>query len=283
MNKFLDRRGFLKKSITISAISMLSPKMVQLAHGMGGLPSNKPGICVLNQRENIEVNRRKAFIISPIIPQTANRHPWVWYAPTLPGLPGAEEDWMIQQFLDNGIAMAGIDVGESMGNMKGVNLFSDLYAEMVHKRNYSKKPVLLARSRGGLMLYNWASRNPRKIGAIAGIYPVCDLRSFPGIKNAALAYGMSEEKLTKNLYKYNPVSLLKPLADHGVPILHLHGDQDALVPLEDNSAAVEKNYRKHGGNMKLSIQYGHGHDMWEGFFKSTELVDFVIKHAVHSR
>lgn len=282
MNIFLDRRGFLKKSLTISAISVLYPRMVQLAHGMGGSPSNKIGRCVLNQQENIEVNNRKAFIISSEYTKTASRHPWVWYAPTLPGLPGAEEDWMIQHFLDNGIAMAGIDVGESMGNKKGVNFFSDLYAEMV-KRNYSKKPVLLARSRGGLMLYNWAFRNPRKVGAIAGIYPVCDLRSFPGIKNAALAYGMSEERLIKSLYKYNPVSLLKPLADHGVPILHLHGDRDALVPLEDNSAAVAKNYRKHGGNMKLSIQYGHGHDMWEGFFKSTELIDFVIKHALHSR
>lgn len=280
MNSSFDRRDFLKKSLAISAMSMLSPKMMQLAHGMGRLPSNKIGNRALNQRENIEVNKRKAFIISPEYTQTISRHPWVWYAPTLPGLPGAEEGWMIQHFLDNGIAMAGIDVGESMGNRKGVNLFSDLYAEMV-KRNYSKRPVLLARSRGGLMLYNWASRNPRKTGAIAGIYPVCDLRSYPGIKNAALAHDMSERKLIKILYRYNPVSLLKPLAKNDVPILHLHGDQDAVVPLEENSAEVERKYREYGGNMQLLIQHGHGHDMWEGFFKSTELVNFVIKHAVH--
>lgn len=67
---------------------------------------------------------------------------------------------------------------------------------------------------------------------------------------------------------------------NGVPILHLHGDQDTLVPLKENSAEVEKKYQEYGGEMQLLIQYGHGHDMWEGFFKSTELVEFVIKYIV---
>ena len=43
-----------------------------------------------------------------------------WYAPTLPGLPGPEEKWMVfQKFLDAGMAIAGIDAGESFGSPSG--------------------------------------------------------------------------------------------------------------------------------------------------------------------
>ena len=52
--------------------------------------------------------------------------PWVWYAPTLPGLPGPEEKWMFQKFLDAGIAIAGIDVGESFGSPSGRAIYSSL-------------------------------------------------------------------------------------------------------------------------------------------------------------
>jgi hypothetical protein len=37
----------------------------------------------------------------------------VWYAPTLPSLPEARENWMFERFLAAGIAVAGVDVGES--------------------------------------------------------------------------------------------------------------------------------------------------------------------------
>ena len=41
--------------------------------------------------------------------------PWVWYAPTLPGLPGQEERWMFEKLLVAGIAIGGVDVRESYG------------------------------------------------------------------------------------------------------------------------------------------------------------------------
>lgn len=205
--------------------------------------------------------------------------PWVWYAPTLPGLPAAEETWMFRQFLDAGIAIAGIDAGESMGNKNGRKLYSALYAELVSKRKYSTHPVLLARSRGGLMLYNWAAEHPQQVGAIAGIYPVCDLTSYPGLEKAAIAYGWSTKKMKRKLAANNPVTRVKPLAKAGVPVLHLHGDVDELVPLAKNSGAIADAYKKYGGRMTLLVQEGQGHNMWPGFFQSQALVDFVISHA----
>ena len=69
--------------------------------------------------EVLMVEGRPAFIILPEMENRKSPLPWVWYAPTLPGLPGAEEKWMFRQFLYAGIAVCGIDVGESYGNPEG--------------------------------------------------------------------------------------------------------------------------------------------------------------------
>jgi hypothetical protein len=103
--------------------------------------------------EVFEVDGCTAFVI---LPAAENLHtnrptPWVWYAPTLPGLPEAREKWMFERFLAAGIAVAGVDVGESYGNPQGRTHFTALYQELTGKRGFSRKPVLLPRSRGGLM------------------------------------------------------------------------------------------------------------------------------------
>ena len=220
-----------------------------------------------------------AFLIRPAQVAASNDLPWVWYAPTLPGLPGAEEKWMFQQFSDAGIAVAGIDVGESCGNPQGRALFSALYEELAAKRGLSQTPCLLARSRGGLMLYNWAVEHPACVAGVAGIYPVCDLSSYPGIQQACGAYGMTAEQLQANLAAHNPIDRLGPLARAHVPIYHIHGDADAVVPLEKNSGALAQRYRQLGGVMTLNVIKGQGHNMWPGWFQCQELVDFVIAQA----
>ena len=229
--------------------------------------------------EVFSVNGCTAFIILPGQVPVGNMTPWVWYAPTLPALPGPEEKWMFQKFVDAGIAVAGIDVGESFGSPNGRALFSSFYKELVLKRGLSKTPCLLARSRGGLMLYNWAAENPESLACIAGIYPVCNLSSYPGLKTACGAYGMTEEQLGAKLAEHNPIDRLAPLAKAKVPIFHIHGDVDTTVPLEKNSGELEKRYTAQGGNMTLKVVNGQGHNYWSGWFQCQELVDFVIAHA----
>ena len=156
--------------------------------------------------EVFEVEGRTAFVI---LPAAENLHtnrptPWVWYAPTLPNLPEARESWMFERFLAAGIAIAGVDVGESYGSPPGRAGFSALYRELVERRGFSRKPCLLARSRGGLMLYNWAAEHPESVGGIAGIYPVCNLRSWPGLDKACGAYGLTAAQLEEQLAAAQP-------------------------------------------------------------------------------
>lgn len=229
--------------------------------------------------ETFLVEGRTAFLIaSPVAPADRPK-PWVWYAPTLPNLPGPEEAWMFRAFLDAGISVAGIDVGESYGSPDGRRVFTALHAELSGKRGYSAKPVLLGRSRGGLMTLAWAAENPDKVGAFAGIYPVCNLTSYPGIDKAAPAYGLDAETLRAQLAQHNPVDRLDALARARVPLFAIHGDVDRTVPLEHNSGLMKTRYEALGGTMQLVVPSGQGHNMWRGFFECAELVAFVRAHA----
>jgi hypothetical protein len=225
------------------------------------------------------VERRTAFVMVPREEVVAAGKPWVWYAPTLPGLPGPEERWMFERFLAAGIAVAGIDVGESFGNPDGRRLYSAMYRDMTESRGYSPKPILLGRSRGGLMTLAWAAENPEKVAGFAGIYPVCNLASYPGIERAAEAYGLAPNQLEQQLAAHNPVDRLSQLAQHRVPLFAIHGDVDQVVPLQANSGLMKTRYEQFGGTMQLIVPPDQGHNMWPGFFQCQELVEFVKKQA----
>jgi hypothetical protein len=229
--------------------------------------------------ETFLVEGRTAFLIRPSSEKAGTLTPWVWYAPTLPGLPGPEETWMFRRFLAAGLAVAGIDVGESFGNPEGRRLYSSLHAELTRNRGCSRKACLLARSRGGLMLYNWAVEHPSDVACVSGIYPVCNLTSYPGVEKASGAYGLTPDALASGLSEHNPIDRIASLASERVPLFHIHGDIDSLVPLGPNSGELAERYRRLAGSMILRVIEGQGHNMWPGWFECQELVDFTIAHA----
>jgi pimeloyl-ACP methyl ester carboxylesterase len=225
------------------------------------------------------VEGHTAFVILPEANATSRPIPWLWYAPTLPRLPGDAERWMFERFTRAGIAIAGIDVGESYGSPEGQTIYMALYDTLTRQRGFASKPVMLGRSRGGLMTLAWAAENADKVAGFAGIYPVCDLASYPGVATASRAYGMTAEELESRLTEHNPIDRLASLASAGVPLFAIHGDSDRVVPLEANSEEMRNRYEALSGKMQLIVPPGQGHNMWEGFFQCQELVDFVIAQA----
>lgn len=229
--------------------------------------------------EVFQIQGRPAFVILPAKEATDLPIPWVWYAPTLPNLPSNAEKWMFERFTKAGIAIAGIDVGESFGSPDGRALYTALYEELTKNRGFASKAVMLGRSRGGLMTLSWAAENADKVAGFAGIYPVCSIASYPGVARASRAYHLTPEQLSATLTEHNPIDRLSALAKAGVPLLAIHGDVDRVVPLEANSGEMRKRYEALGGKMQLIVPPGQGHNMWPGFFQCQELVDFVIAHA----
>lgn len=229
--------------------------------------------------EVFQVQGHVAFAILPSVKAKDGATPWVWYAPTLPNLPGAAEKWMFERFTQAGVAIAGIDVGESYGSPDGRALYTALYGELTKNRGFASKAVMLGRSRGGLMTLSWAAENPDKVAGFAGVYPVSNIASYPGIAKACGAYHLTADELTSSLVTHNPIDRLSELAKAGVPFFAIHGDDDKVVPLEANSGELRKRYEAFGGKMKLVIPHGQGHNMWPGFFQCQELVDFVIAQS----
>ena len=86
--------------------------------------------------------------------------------------------------------------------------------------------------------------------------------------------------LPAHLAEHNPIDRLEPLARTWVPIYHLHGDSDSVVPLEKNSGLLAQRYRQLGGVMTLNEIKGQGHNMWPGGFECQELVDFAIPNSI---
>src|SRR5262245_37452144 len=225
------------------------------------------------KRTIIEIGKHKGFILQPA--QPTKGHPWIWYAPTIGSYPNQSNEWVLRKLLDNGFHVCGIDVGESYGSPAGRKIYTDFYQHLIRELKLETKPRLLAQSRGGLMMYNWAAENPDKVRCIAGIYPVCDLRSYPGLNKAAGAYALSPEELEKQLMHHNPIDRLAPLAKAGVPILHIHGNADKVVPLEKNSQVLLDRYRKLGGKMELIVVPGKGHAEISEYFQEPRLVQFL--------
>lgn len=190
---------------------------------------------------------------------------------------------MFDHFRKHGLAIAGVDVGESYGSPKGRETYTAFHQTMVTQHGLDEKACLLARSRGGLMLYNWAAEHPGSVACIAGIYPVCNLRSYPGLDQASAVYGLTSDEMETQLTKHNPIDRLAPLAQAGVPLFHLHGDSDTVVPLDLNSGELSRRYRELGGSIALQVVKGGGHDLDPGWFRCENLVAFVIAHSSRAR
>lgn len=231
--------------------------------------------------ESFLVAGRPAFVMLPPAEKRTKPQPWIMYAPTLPPYPDAAEKWMHEKFLDAGIAVAGIDIGEAYGSPKGREQFTALYDELTKNRGYATKCCLLGRSRGGLWVTSWASDHPEKVAGLAGIYPVFDFRTYPSIARAAGAYGMTAAELEAKASELNPIERVPILAKAKIPVFIIHGDDDKVVPLKENSQTFVEHYKAAGAEDKaqLVVAKGQGHNFWVGFFQCQELVDFAIARA----
>jgi hypothetical protein len=231
--------------------------------------------------EIFQVNGSTGFIMDPQVP--APGKPWVWYAPVVARQPKGENLWMFERLLENGISVAGIQLGEVRGAPGSTARFTDLYNTMI-LRGFSSKPVLLGQSRGGLMMLAWAVRHPDKLKAFAGIFPVCNLASWPLKRSRDKVledYGLPEAELLENLSLYNPVDNLEGLIRRKIPVFIVHGDDDKVVPYDENSGILKERFEAGGAPVMVKIIQGEGHHVSPSFFECRELLDFIVNEALY--
>jgi hypothetical protein len=268
-----------------SRISLMAFALATAA-GLGQAAEPTPRKNLILPGEVFEVAGKTAFLFTPAsdaeVP--AQDKPWILYAPTLPAYPDEAERWMHERFTKAGVAVAGVDSGESYGSPAGVDAAEALHAEMM-RRGYAKRPALLGRSRGGLWASAWAIAHPELTAGIGGIYPVYDWRTYPGLDKAAPAYGLAPAELAARAAELCPIERIDVAAKAGVPVCIIHGDDDKVVPLEPNSLRLKQAYEAAGKGdlVQLIVAKGQGHNFWEGFFRCQELVDFLVAQAKGGR
>ena len=93
---------------------------------VGWVQAAQPKKQLLFPGEVFAIEGRTAFLILPDTKSAKpdqGAMPWVWYAPTLRGLPVGAKKWMFERFLKAGIATAGVDVWESYGSPMALEVF----------------------------------------------------------------------------------------------------------------------------------------------------------------
>jgi PKD repeat protein len=199
----------------------------------------------------------------------AEGKPWVWRARFWGHEPGPDIE-----LLRHGFHVVYVDVAGLYGAPSAVARFDAFYDFLTVSHGFDRRAVLEGMSRGGLIIYNWAAQNADKIHCVYADAPVCDFKSWPGITTEIMAaYGFSSVA-EADAYLGNPVDNMQPLAEAGIPLLHVVGDLDTTVPVAENTAIVEERYRAFGGWIEVihKPEAGHTH----GLDDPTPIVDFIL-------
>ncbi len=252
------------------------------------IPTQIAGTYRNGQLLPLHVRGRIAYLIKPTGPVDARKR-WVYEFPFWLGINdgfgNVAHRHYVEKALAAGFHVAGVDVGASCGSPAAADLCQEFHEVLVSRYGLNKQARVLCHSHGGLIAYGWAFRHPTCVDRIAGMCPATDFRTYPGLGNViagptkGLDYGLSLAELERRTSELNPIDNLAPLASAGVKILHLHGDEDKLVPTSANSLELARRYRDFGGTAEIVLLHlpaaKRGHDGPE-LYESPRLVKFLL-------
>ncbi len=232
-------------------------------------------------RYDFKVERFPVLVVVPH--KAAAGKPWVWHGEFFGHKPAPDI-----ALLKKGFHIVYMSIPNMLGSPEAVEHWNLFYRELTEKYGFAKKVALVGLSRGGLYCYNWAAANPEKVACIYGDAPVCDFKSWPGgfgkgkgskveWQRVLDRYGFKSEEEAL-AYKKNPVDNLAPLAKYHVPLLHVYGEADEVVPWDENTGVVASRYRQMGGRIDLIAKPGvkhHPHSLHD----PKPIVEFIARNA----
>ena len=230
-------------------------------------------------------NGVKYYIVKPH--HTAKGNPWIWRARFWGHEPQVDID-----LLEQGFHLTYCDVAELFGSPKAVERWDEFYALAV-KAGLNQKAVLEGMSRGGLIIYNWAAKNPKKVACIYGDAPVMDIKSWPlnwgdcldenkrsmSLLLEAYGFANTEEAMAWNK---NPLNHARKLAKAKIPMIHVVGDIDEGVPVAENTAIFEREVAKYGHSVHVIHKPNVGHHP-HSLNNPEKIVSFILKATGYKR
>ena len=229
-------------------------------------------------RHTFQFEGRTCYIVDPKWDATGK--PWLWRARFWGHRPEVDLALLAQ-----GYHLVYMDVAEMLGNLEAVGHWNDFYKLLTTTYHLNRKAEMEGMSRGGMYVYAWAEQNPDKVAAIYADAPVCDVKSLLALhdgqpeparwKMAVDAFGFHDVKEAL-AYRGSPIDNLAPLAKAGVPLLHVVGDADTVVPVEENTGILEQRYKALGGSIQVIVKPGIGHV--HGLDDPMPIIEFLVAH-----
>tara|TARA_Y100001972_G_scaffold128883_1_gene192412 strand:+ start:2131 stop:3570 length:1440 start_codon:yes stop_codon:yes gene_type:complete len=230
------------------------------------------------QGYDFEFMGRKAKVVTP--KKTAPGQPWVWRARFFGHEPQADI-----ALLERGFHIAYCDVAELFGNDESMKIWDGFY-QLLTDAGLSEKSFMEGMSRGGVYIYRWLAKYPERVNGVYADAPVLDLKSWPGGKGVGTGspkvwetfkedYGFKSDKKALK-FKGDPIDLAEKIAKTGIPMLHVVGDADKVVPVAENTAIFEERVKAAGGNIQVIHKPGidhHPHSLED----PQVIVDFAVK------
>jgi pimeloyl-ACP methyl ester carboxylesterase len=235
-------------------------------------------------RHDFQFDGRHCIVVAP--KQVGPDRPWIWRARFFGHEPQTDV-----ALLQLGFHLVYCDVANLFGSPQAVGHWNAFYKYLTEEHGLARRAALEGMSRGGLIVYNWAAANPDKVACIYADAPVCDIKSWPGGKGrgkgsaaawqACLqAYQLTEEQVPR--FTGNPTDNLQPLAKAGVPLLHIVGAADQVVPVDENTAILAERYRQLGGSIRVISKPGVGHHP-HSLKDPKPIVQFITRHTARPR
>ncbi len=237
-----------------------------------------------------------AYYIQPKQPLPGN--PWVWRA----HFPNFHPE-MDSLLVARGFHLAYVNTNNLFGHPKAMQVWDKFYDYLTTRKNFAPKVALEAISRGGLYAYGWAKRNPDKVACLYAEAPVCDPKSWPGGKGTGQGSPKDWERwlelnglteATASSFTDRPLNDLEGMAAFKIPVLHVVGLQDKIVPAEENTFPLIEKYLRLGGPaavypMTRGLQTLEGHhfviehlERWADFIQQhTYPVEVPLARSVY--
>lgn len=177
---------------------------------------------------------KSSIVVAP--KKSADGNPWVMRA----RFWGHEPQTDIS-LLERGFHILYNDVADMFGSPAAVAQWEKFY-DFATSKGLNKKMAIEGMSRGGLIAYNFAAKNPEKVAIVYADAPVLDFKSWPmnnkhgkEVVPALLkAYGFESEQEAMN-YVGNPIDKCEQIAKGGFEMIHVCGEADDVVPISENS------------------------------------------------
>lgn len=220
-----------------------------------------------------------------IVPQKAlPGKPWIWKAEFLTCELATD-----LRLVDKGFFVVYLNTQNTFGCPDTMRRWEKLYELLTTQHGFNRRPALEGISRGGLSIYAWAALHPDRVTCIYGDNPVCDFKSWPGGKGKGPGSKNDWKKLQNDYhfaseeealsYRGNPVDQLAKIAQAKIPVLHVCGDADEVVPYEENTAVLRKRFEQLGGSIQVIIKPGLKHHPHGLADNPQPIVDFLLRHA----